>query len=86
MTRKARTDPDLAEMERQDAEAYACQPQDPKEVVEWRAIQDWGETDMALADTATPDLGQRLGRNPGHLLLQHGEALMQAVDRGIMTT
>jgi len=49
MTKKARTQPDLAEMERQDAEAYARQPQDPED----GAIQDWDETDVELADAAT---------------------------------
>jgi len=30
-------------MERQDAEAYARQPQDLEEITVWKSIQDWGE-------------------------------------------
>lgn len=33
----------LLQMERQDAEAYARQPEDLEEVTVWRNIQDWGE-------------------------------------------
>jgi hypothetical protein len=56
MTRTTHTDPDLADMERQDAEAYARQPQDPAEVAEWCAIQDWGDaTDAPAEATARAD-------------------------------
>jgi metal-responsive CopG/Arc/MetJ family transcriptional regulator len=33
----------LLQMERQDAEAYAQQPQDIEEVTVWKGVQDWGE-------------------------------------------
>jgi len=33
----------LLQMERQDAEAYARQPQDLEEITVWKSIQDWGE-------------------------------------------
>lgn len=33
----------LAQMEQQDAEAYARQPQDPAELADWENIQDWGD-------------------------------------------
>lgn len=32
----------LAQMEQEDAEAYARQPQDPAELADWESIQDWG--------------------------------------------
>lgn len=33
----------LAQMERQDAAAFALQPQDPEEVTDWASVQDWGD-------------------------------------------
>lgn len=33
----------LAQMEQQDAEAYAHQPQDPSEIADWKDLQDWGD-------------------------------------------
>jgi metal-responsive CopG/Arc/MetJ family transcriptional regulator len=33
----------LMKMERQDAEAYAQQPQDIEEVTVWKSVQDWGD-------------------------------------------
>jgi metal-responsive CopG/Arc/MetJ family transcriptional regulator len=33
----------IEQMERQHAEGYARQPQDPDEVALWESIQDWGE-------------------------------------------
>jgi hypothetical protein len=33
----------LLQMERQDAEAYARQPQDLEEIAVWISIQDWGD-------------------------------------------
>jgi metal-responsive CopG/Arc/MetJ family transcriptional regulator len=33
----------LAQMEQQDAEAYARQPQDPAELADWESVQDWGD-------------------------------------------
>jgi len=51
MTEKIRTDLDIAQMEQQDVEAYACQPQDPYEIATWKSIQDWGEKcDVLAAD------------------------------------
>lgn len=31
-------------LERQDAQAYLDQPQDPEEIEEWQSEQDWGES------------------------------------------
>jgi metal-responsive CopG/Arc/MetJ family transcriptional regulator len=33
----------IEQMERQDAEGYARQPQDADEIALWESIQDWGE-------------------------------------------
>jgi|YNPBryantNP2012_1023418.scaffolds.fasta_scaffold22324_3 metal-responsive CopG/Arc/MetJ family transcriptional regulator len=33
----------VAQMERQDAAAYALQPQDLEEVTAWGGVQDWGD-------------------------------------------
>lgn len=33
----------LAQMERQDAAAYALQPQNLEEVTAWAGVQDWGD-------------------------------------------
>ena len=44
------TDLHLAEMEQQDAEAYARQPQDPDEIADWGRIQDRGDVDEAPED------------------------------------
>lgn len=33
----------IAQMEQQDAEAYARQPQETDEIAEWENIQDWGD-------------------------------------------
>jgi len=33
----------LAQMERQDAEAYTHQPQDADELADWENIQEWGD-------------------------------------------
>jgi hypothetical protein len=49
MTEATHTDPHLVEMERQDAEAYARQPQDMDEILAWGSIQDWGDACAALA-------------------------------------
>ena len=49
MTEETRPDLDIAQMERQDAEAYARQPQDADEIAAWESIQDWDETCDALA-------------------------------------
>lgn len=32
----------IAQMEQQDAEAYARQPQEVDEIAEWEGVQDWG--------------------------------------------
>lgn len=37
----------VEQMERQDSEGYARQPQDPDEVALWESIQDWGDPDEA---------------------------------------
>jgi hypothetical protein len=57
MVEGIRTDLDLAEMERQDAEAYARQPQDPDEIADWGRIQDWGDVDEAPVDDLTSNDG-----------------------------
>ena len=41
MTEEARPDLDLAQMEQQDAEVHACQPQNPYEIATWKSILDW---------------------------------------------
>jgi len=33
----------VEQMEREDAEGYARQPQDPDEIAIWESAQDWGE-------------------------------------------
>jgi metal-responsive CopG/Arc/MetJ family transcriptional regulator len=33
----------IAQLERQDAEGYARQPQDPEEIAIWQRVQDWGD-------------------------------------------
>ena len=33
----------IEQMERQHAEGYACQPEDPDEIALWESIQDWGD-------------------------------------------
>ena len=33
----------VRQMEQQDAEGYARQPQDLEEIAEWESIQDWGD-------------------------------------------
>ena len=33
----------IAQMERQHAEGYARQPEDPDEIALWESIQDWGD-------------------------------------------
>ncbi len=33
----------LTQMERQDAAAYALQPQDLEEITDWAGVQDWGD-------------------------------------------
>jgi metal-responsive CopG/Arc/MetJ family transcriptional regulator len=33
----------IEQMERQDAEGYALQPQDADEIALWESIQDWGD-------------------------------------------
>lgn len=75
MTKKTDANPDLAEMERQDAEAYARQPQDPAEGAEWRATQDWGD-----AETAPPEAAARTDEGPGPFQLWIARADALAAD------
>jgi hypothetical protein len=49
MTEEARPDLDLAQMEQQDADAYARQRQEPDAIAAWESIQVWGEKSDALA-------------------------------------
>jgi hypothetical protein len=73
---------DLAQMERQDAEAYAREPQDLDEIAAWENIQDWGERCDALAADI---LARRKGR-PLDLdaLLQADRADLEARDEDII--
>lgn len=75
MTKKTDANPDLAEMERQDAEAYARQPQDPAEGAEWRATRDWGD-----AETAPPEAAARTDEGPGPFQLWIARADALAAD------
>jgi hypothetical protein len=82
MTDKIRPDLDLVEMERQDAEAYACQPQNPDEIAAWESIQDRGEKCDALAADI---LAWRKGRPLDiDALLQADRVDLEARDEAIL--
>jgi hypothetical protein len=82
MTEEARPDLDLAQMEQQDADAYACQPQNPNEIATWKSIQDWGEKcDVLAADILAWRKGRPLDIDA---LLQADRADLEARDEYIL--
>jgi hypothetical protein len=82
MTEEARPDLDLAQMEQQDAEAHACQPQNPYEIATWKSILDWGEKcDVLAADILAWRKGRPLDIDA---LLQADRADLEARDEAIL--
>jgi hypothetical protein len=82
MTDKIRPDLDLAQMERQDADAYARQRQDLDEIAAWETIQDWGEKcDVLAADILAWRKGEPLDIDA---LLQADRADLEARDEYII--
>ncbi len=82
MTEEFRPERDLAQMERQDADAYASQPQDPDEIAAWKSIQNWDEKSDALAaDILAWRKGRRLDIDA---LLQADRADLEARDEAIL--
>ena len=82
MTEKIRPDPDLAQMERQDADAYARQRQDLDEIAAWESLRDWSEKCDALAADI---LAWRKGRPLDiDALLQADRADIEARDEYIL--